>query len=98
MEVFERLLEKFGLPLAGLVALGWFFNRTLWPFIKERIAAAEKALSDQVTEAREARREDQREFLAALAQRDGLMREQTDALKQLTIKIEETRGGRKNER
>lgn len=95
MEIFERLIDKFGLPLAGLVALGYFFNRTLWPFIKERIDAAERALSDQVTEAREARREDQREFLAALAQRDGLMREQTEALKQLTVKIEETRGGRK---
>jgi hypothetical protein len=95
VEVFERLIDKFGLPLAGLVALGYFFNRTLWPFIKERIDAAERAFSDQVTEAREARREDQRECLAALAQRDGLMREQTDALKQLTIKIEETRGGRK---
>jgi hypothetical protein len=48
-----------------------------------------------VTEAREARKEDQREFLAALGRRDELMREHTDALRQLTDKLDSLRGGRK---
>lgn len=98
MEIWERVIERFGLPLAGLIGMVWFFNRTLWPFLKERIAAAEKALSDQVAEAREARREDQKEFLAALARRDEKMGEQTDAFRQLTQKIDEQKGPRSHGR
>ena len=92
---WERIIDKFGLPLAGLVVVGLFFYRTLWPFIKERIAAAEKVLTEQVAEAREARKEDQREFLAALEKRDDALREHTEALRQLTKEIEGRRGARR---
>lgn len=81
--------------MLGLIVVGLFFYRTLWPFLQERIAAAEKALKDQVVEAREARREDQREFLAALGLRDEALHEHTEALRQLTKEIEAQRSPRK---
>jgi hypothetical protein len=83
MEVWERLLDKFGLPLAMLAAFIFFFWKGVWPF-----------LQDQIREARESGKEDQREFMAALARRDELVKEELQAFRDGLRKMDEQRGKR----
>jgi exopolyphosphatase/pppGpp-phosphohydrolase len=87
VEVWEHLIDRYGLPLAVLAAVLFFLWRWVLPFLKERITAAEAALREQVLAAREARREDQTQFLAALANRDRINEAHTRALRDLTTEI-----------
>ncbi len=83
MEVWERLLDKFGLPLAMLAAFVFFFWKGIWPF-----------LQDQIREARVARQRDQKEFLEALARRDEVVKEELQAFREGLRKMDERRGRR----
>jgi len=41
------IASKFGIPLALLLALGWFLAKTVWPFVTKQI---EQAQADRKTE------------------------------------------------
>lgn len=72
-------VKEVGLPVA-LVALFLFFLwKGFWPFMVK-----------QIDEAREARKEDQQAFLSALKERDQITREQTDAIRHLAQRIDDT--------
>jgi F0F1-type ATP synthase membrane subunit b/b' len=87
MEVWEHLIDRYGLPLGILAGVLFFLWKWVLPFLKERITAAEAALKEQVAESRAARKEDQAQFLAALANRDKVNEEHTRAIRQLTAEI-----------
>jgi flagellar biosynthesis/type III secretory pathway M-ring protein FliF/YscJ len=85
----EGLLERHGLAVAFLfvvcVALYLVVRYVVVPLVNRLLSALEK----QIEEARLARKEDQSEFLDALKARDQVNRENTDAIRQLTARIDD---------
>ena len=89
MDNWQRLLEQFGVPFVVLVAFGWFFLKHLWPFLQKQIQDTNAALTTQVKEEREARREALTEFMKALERRDVQSEKVADALDALTDRIKD---------
>lgn len=88
MEFWERLLDRYGLPVAFLVVVlvGVYLSvrYIVFPLINRLMTTLEQ----QLTEARQARREDAEKFLEALERQGEVTGQQTDAIRQLTQRID----------
>jgi len=81
------LMDRYGLPLAMLVAFVWFVYKVLWPFMTKEVEGYREITKAQLAEGRAdmrtqaAKAEAQAAaFLAALASRDDLLRVEFERL------------------
>lgn len=100
------ILERYGLPIAGLAVVIFFVWRGLWPLLIKYLEGTQKILQDQLTAAQDERRQSMKEFSAAIERRDQLaaqaatqhaaaLNAMTDELKRFRQEREGTRRVRK---
>lgn len=70
MQEWTQLLDRYGLPLAVLVAFAVFFWRGVWPFLKSQIEQTNAALQQQIKSSHTTREQEMTEFMTALKRRD----------------------------
>lgn len=90
MDFWQQLAERNGPWAVFLLIVIFFLWKWALPFVQNRMDAADAALKEQITvardalretttAAREARKEDQERFLRALSERDQVQAAQTQA-------------------